>query len=106
MQLSCNVKARGKPRFSRRNRARNLPIHSSGGSNRRPLDPKLGATDLGYRLARQFGLKSNHRTALVPLTFDADHRRQWCDLAGVAAEVNARFGGHSFREQMLITTAA
>jgi hypothetical protein len=66
--------------------------------------PKLGATDLGYRLARQFGLKVEPPyPALVPLTFDAEQRRQWCDLAGVAAEANARFGGHSFREQMLIT---
>ena len=66
--------------------------------------PKLGATDLGYRLARQFGLKVEPPyPALVPLTFDADNRRRWCDLAGVATEVNARFGAQAFQEQMLIT---
>jgi hypothetical protein len=66
--------------------------------------PKLGATDLGYRLARQFGLKIEPPyPALVPLTFDQDGRRKWCDLAGVATEVNARFAGQAFREQMLFT---
>ena len=66
--------------------------------------PKLGATDLGYRLARQFGLKVEPPyPALVPLTFDAEDRGRWCDLAGVAAEVEVRWDGQAFREQMLIT---
>ena len=34
--------------------------------------PKIGATDFGYRIARQFGLRIvEPRPALVPLTFDA-----------------------------------
>jgi len=66
--------------------------------------PKLGATDLGYRLARQFGLKIEAPyPALVPLTFDAGMCGRWCDLAGLSAEVEAHWGGHSFREKMLIT---
>jgi hypothetical protein len=66
--------------------------------------PKLGATDLGYRLARQFGLKVEPPyPALVPLTFGEDDRRQWGGLAGVATEVIARCGGQAFREQMLFT---
>src|SRR5690606_14316952 len=34
--------------------------------------PKLGATDFGYRLARQFGLRvTSRRPGLVPLTLPA-----------------------------------
>ncbi len=47
--------------------------------------PKIGATDLGYRIARQFGVNViAPRPALVPLLFDDEDRRRWRDLAGVA----------------------
>lgn len=47
--------------------------------------PKIGATDLGYRVARQFGVNVlAPRPALVPLLFDAGDRRRWRDLAGIA----------------------
>ena len=37
--------------------------------------PKIGATDFGYRLAKQFGLRLiEPRAALAPLTFDGDAR--------------------------------
>jgi predicted Rossmann fold flavoprotein len=66
--------------------------------------PKMGATAFGYELARQFGLKIREcRPALVPLTFDADDRKRYCDLAGVSAEVIASIGRQRFREKMLIT---
>jgi predicted Rossmann fold flavoprotein len=66
--------------------------------------PKLGATSFGYDLARQFGLRIvPPRPALVPLVFNDDDRARWCDLAGVAADVIARFGAQSFEERMLIT---
>ncbi len=66
--------------------------------------PKMGATAFGYELARQFGLKIREcRPALVPLTFDADDRKHYCDLAGVSAEVIASVGRQRFREKMLIT---
>ena len=49
--------------------------------------PKMGATDLGYRVARQFGVNVvAPRPALVPLLFDAADRRRWRDLAGIAIE--------------------
>ena len=52
--------------------------------------PKIGATSFGYDVARQFGVKIQPcRPALVPLVFDADDRRSYCDLAGVSAEVVA-----------------
>ena len=70
--------------------------------------PKMGATALGYTLAEQFGLRIVPcRPGLVPLVFSAEDREQWCDLAGVSAEVVAQAGARprqgSFREKMLIT---
>ena len=51
--------------------------------------PKMGATGLGYELARQFGLKVvEPRPALVPLVLGGDEAA-WTELAGVAAEVVA-----------------
>lgn len=66
--------------------------------------PKMGATGLGYRIAGEFGLKVEPPyPALVPLTFNEEDRRSWCDLAGVSAEVTAAFGKHAFREKALVT---
>jgi len=66
--------------------------------------PKIGATSLGYDLARQFGLKIREpRPGLVPLTLEAKDRSRYCDLAGVSAEVIASCDGQQFREKMLIT---
>jgi predicted Rossmann fold flavoprotein len=67
---------------------------------------KLGATSLGYDLARQFGLKIEPpRAALVPLLFSERDRKRWCDLAGVSTEVVAstRSAKQTFRENMLFT---
>src|ERR1700722_9876731 len=66
--------------------------------------PKMGATGMGYDLARQFGLAIREtRPALVPLLFDEDERKAYCDLAGVSAEVVVSCGHQQFREKMLIT---
>ena len=66
--------------------------------------PKIGATDLGYRLARQFGLSiCETRPGLVPITFNETDRRAYADLAGVSTEVIAGCDGQRFREKMLIT---
>src|SRR5690242_2307779 len=73
--------------------------------------PKMGATALGYDLARQFGLKiCEPRPALVPLVLGEKDRADYCDLTGVSAEVLVAaddcFPGKSspgFREKMLIT---
>src|SRR5262250_1229835 len=52
--------------------------------------PKMGATGLGYQLARQFGLKIvATRPALVPLVLGRKDQKDYCDLAGVSAEVVA-----------------
>ena len=66
--------------------------------------PKIGATDLGYRIASQFGVAVvPTRPALVPLLFDENDRRRWGELAGVAADCVASASGASFREQLLFT---
>ena len=50
--------------------------------------PKIGATDFGYRLARQFGLKLvEPRPGLVPLTFDGDGWVPYVELAGLSLPV-------------------
>ena len=65
--------------------------------------PKLGATDLGYRIARQFGLAVTPlRPGLVPLTF-GPAERQLTALAGVSIPVVARAGDGVFKEAMLVT---
>ncbi|AWL06061.1 NAD(P)/FAD-dependent oxidoreductase [Massilia oculi] len=74
--------------------------------------PKIGATDLGYRIARQFDLKLvETRPGLVPLTFDGPSWEPFVPLAGIALEVEVSTGsakgkgalrGH-FREDLLFT---
>jgi predicted Rossmann fold flavoprotein len=66
--------------------------------------PKAGATDFGYRLARQFDLKAREtKPGLVPVTFNDKDTRAYADLAGVSTEVIAACNGQHFREKMLIT---
>jgi predicted Rossmann fold flavoprotein len=70
--------------------------------------PKMGATGFGYSVAEQFGLRIVEcKPGLVPLVFSAEDREQWCDLAGISAEVVAAAGTKprrgSFREKLLIT---
>jgi predicted Rossmann fold flavoprotein len=66
--------------------------------------PKIGATDFGYRVARQFGLRIvETRPALVPLTFDAERWRPFASLAGISLEVSVRCNGGEFTEDLLFT---
>jgi len=66
--------------------------------------PKMGATAFGYDLARQFGLNIRKtRPGLVPLVLGTGDRSQYCDLAGVSAEVAVSTDHHLFRDKMLFT---
>jgi predicted Rossmann fold flavoprotein len=66
--------------------------------------PKIGATDFGYRVARQFGLRVvEPRPALVPLTFDAGEWAPFVPLSGVSLEVSARCDDGRFDEDLLFT---
>jgi predicted Rossmann fold flavoprotein len=66
--------------------------------------PKLGATGLGYDLARQFGLRVvAPRPGLVPLVFGAADRGWMEGLAGVSFDTVARAGKAAFHEAALFT---
>ncbi|UZD56152.1 NAD(P)/FAD-dependent oxidoreductase [Caldimonas aquatica] len=64
--------------------------------------PQIGASDFGYRLARQFGHRVvPTRPALVPLTFDAAAWAPFAALAGVSLEVRIATGEGKGRGEFL-----
>jgi predicted Rossmann fold flavoprotein len=70
--------------------------------------PKIGATDLGYRIAKQFEIPLvATRPALVPLTFDESAWAPFAQLSGLSLPVQISTGGKkdssSFREDLLFT---
>ena len=66
--------------------------------------PRMGATGLGYDLARQFGIGVvETRPALVPLTFEIGLLERLMPLAGVSVDVRVRHGKTRFDEAMLFT---
>ncbi|KEP71389.1 membrane protein [Thioclava dalianensis] len=66
--------------------------------------PKMGASGIGYQIARDFGLKLvETRPALVPLTFAEQELAQSAALAGIALDVKVRRGKTSFDEALLFT---
>ncbi len=66
--------------------------------------PKMGATDFGYRIAKNFGLKIIEPTpALVPFTFDNDMLEQTKSLAGVSVMARTILGKRKFDESLLFT---
>ena len=66
--------------------------------------PKIGATDFGYRVAKQFGHRLiETRPALVPLTFDAAAWAPFAALAGLSLPVGIRSGDGNFLEDLLFT---
>ena len=67
--------------------------------------PKMGATDFGLQVAKQFGLKSiAFKPALVPFTFSQkDIDRYFKDLSGLSLEVSISCNNQTFKEMALIT---
>ena len=66
--------------------------------------PKIGATALGYEIAKKFGLIIKPtRPGLVPFVLSEADRKKYCDLTGLSAEVVAKAGDAEFREKMLFT---
>ena len=64
--------------------------------------PKIGATDFGYRIAAQFGLRLvEQRPGLVPLTFDGDAWAAYADLSGLALPVRIETGEKKNRTDFL-----
>jgi predicted Rossmann fold flavoprotein len=66
--------------------------------------PKMGATDFGYRIAQQFGVRlTETRAGLVPLVFDGELLEQLNALSGVAVPARVRCGKTGFEEALLFT---
>ncbi len=70
--------------------------------------PKIGATDWGYRIARQFDLPViTPRPALVPLTFDENTWAPFSQLSGLSLPVKISTGNKkssiTFTEDLLLT---
>jgi len=66
--------------------------------------PQIGATNFGYRIAEQFGIKRVAlRPGLVPLTFSRDDQARFESLSGVALEATVSCGKSSFTESVLFT---
>ena len=77
--------------------ARNLVIACGGLSF-----AKIGASDLGYRIARQFGLKIEEtRPSLVALQFNG--KNGFAKLSGLSVESAVSSGKQKFRENILFT---
>jgi len=70
--------------------------------------PKMGATDFGYRIAKQFDLPVvTPRPALVPLTFDETAWAPFAQLSGLSLPVKIETGNKkdkvTFLEDLLLT---
>ena len=66
--------------------------------------PTMGATGLGYDIARQFGLTVlPTRAGLVPFTLHPELKEQLAPLAGVSCPVDVQCNKEHFREPMLVT---
>lgn len=81
-------------------RTRSLVIATGG-----PSIPRMGSSDSGIRIAKQFGLKNIPFTpALVPFTFTQTLLDGlFAGLAGVSTPIAVSCGEGYFREQMLFT---
>jgi predicted Rossmann fold flavoprotein len=82
----------------------NAVVVASGGLS----IPKIGATDFGFRIAKQFGLGVvEPRPALVPLTFDADAWAPYATMSGLSLPVSIETGSKKnktvFNEDLLFT---
>ena len=65
---------------------------------------KLGASDFGHRIARQFGMRvTGLRPGLVPLTLQEPDLRVFGTVSGVSLPVRARCAGQTFDEALLVT---
>ncbi len=105
IRLNCFVKNVSKSEFfeietnQEKLNCENLVIATGGLSI-----PHIGATDFGYKIARQFGLKIvETKPALVPLVFKNDAHENFKNLAGVSLDATVSCGKQSFRENILFT---
>lgn len=66
--------------------------------------PKMGATDFGYRLARQFDLRvCDTRAGLVPFTFTGNAHELTERLSGISLPATISTAGVAFTDDILFT---
>jgi predicted Rossmann fold flavoprotein len=66
--------------------------------------PKLGASDFGYSVAKQFEVKIvKQKPGLVPLTFRLSDADFFEALSGISLDAHIRIDGANFRENVLFT---
>ncbi len=66
--------------------------------------PQIGATNFGYKVAEQFGLRVTPlRPGLVPILVDTDEFRSYKRLSGVSIDTVVTCNDVSFRENILFT---
>ena len=105
IHLNCRVEDISKPeRFelhtSQGGFSANSIVIATGGLS----FPKIGATDFGYRIAKQFSHSLvATRPGLVPLTFAPEERAAFAELSGVSIDAEVTAGDAQFRENVLFT---
>ncbi|MCT4635802.1 MAG: NAD(P)/FAD-dependent oxidoreductase [Rickettsiales bacterium] len=66
--------------------------------------PKMGASDFGYKIAKQFGLNIiEPKPALVPLTVSKEDLEFYKTLSGISIDSIASYDKTNFRENILFT---
>jgi len=66
--------------------------------------PKLGASNFGYEIAQQFGVKiTDVKPGLVPFIFDENDSKLFKELSGVSVDALVKCNGVEFRENILFT---
>ena len=66
--------------------------------------PQIGASDFGYKIAKQFGLGITElKPALVPLIFSKKDREIFGELSGVSIDASVKCNNMEFRGSILFT---
>ena len=66
--------------------------------------PKMGATNFGYKVAKQFGMAVRETVpGLVPFTFSEKDLAFYDGLSGISFDAEVRCGKVTFRENVLMT---
>lgn len=66
--------------------------------------PQIGASGIGHKLAKQFGLKVTElRPALVPFIFSGKDMKMFGELSGISIDASVRCGKMEFRGSVLFT---
>ena len=86
---------------SKGNYKTNSMVIATGG----PSIPKMGATDFGLKVAKQFGLKFvSFKPGLVPFTFQQEDIETYFNkLSGISLDAIVSYNGVRFRESILVT---